>query len=268
MAAPDFVQTIQVFSESRNQVIRHIICNNKETLLWLAHLGCIELHPWYSKIRNYKECTAEARGEKVQVSPPLDEDLCGLGMPDFIVFDLDPYVYSGREEKGEEPEYNVKGFKSAVTTAFDLKVLLDDLGVKSFVKTSGKTGLHIFVPITIGYSFDQTRAFAEVIGKILVQRKPDKVTMEWNVSRRKGKVFFDYKQNVRGKTLASVLSARPTARATISMPLGWDTISEVIPTDFTLENVPDILRNSGNPWQDILEEKQDIVKLVEKVSSL
>lgn len=268
MYAPDFVQTIQVFSESRNQVIQYLLCNNKETLLWLANLGCIELHPWYSRVHDYRECTAEARSETVQNYAPLDEDLCGLASPDFIVFDLDPYIYSGRERSDEEPEYNVKGFKSAVASAFDLKDLLDDLGISSFVKTSGKTGLHIFVPIMTDYSFDQTRNFAEIVGKILAERKPNTITMEWNVSKRKGRVFFDYKQNVRGKTLASVLSARPTEHATISMPLRWDVLPNTLPTDFTMKNVPEMLKKSENAWQDILQEKQDIVNLVEKVSSL
>lgn len=267
-ATPDFVETIQVFSESRNATIRYIICNNKETLLWLANLGCIELHPWYSRVHDYRECMAEATGEKLRANPPLDEDLCGLGTPDFIVFDLDPYIYSGRENEEEEPQYNVKGFKAAVEIAFDLKDLMHDLRISSFVKTSGKTGLHIFVPVSPDYSYDQTRSFAEITGKILARRRPEMISMDWNVSKRRRKVFFDYKQNVRGKTLASILSVRPTEFATVSMPLDWKALENALPTDFTIGNVPDMLKRSGCAWQNVLNEKQDIAKLLEKVSSL
>jgi bifunctional non-homologous end joining protein LigD len=77
----------------------------------------------------------------------LDEDKCGLNFPDFIVFDLDPYIYSGQEAKGEEPEYNVKGFKATIEVAYHLKDIFKRLNINSYIKTSGKTGLHIFVPI-------------------------------------------------------------------------------------------------------------------------
>lgn len=109
---PDFVKTIKVFSESRNGIINYVLCNNKETLLWLANLGCIEMHPWYSGVLDYSACMAQAKKDEIQKGPaPLDEDVCGLDTPDFVVFDLDPYIYSGNEKKGQEPEYNVRDSK-------------------------------------------------------------------------------------------------------------------------------------------------------------
>jgi bifunctional non-homologous end joining protein LigD len=150
-----------------------------------------------------------------------------------------------------------------------LKDFFDNLRIESFIKISGKTGLHIFVPIVNLYTYEQTRAFAEIIGKILLRRYPEKITMEWDTTKRKGKVFFDHNQNARGKTIASVFSARPTESATISMPVKWDDLSSVLPTDYTILNVPDILnKKSVDPWDNMLEEKQDLNKILENVSQL
>jgi bifunctional non-homologous end joining protein LigD len=259
---PPFVQTAKIYSESRDgNIINYIICNNKETLLWLANLGCIEMHPWYSRIHDLEMCQKR--------DDILYEEKCGLNFPDFIIFDLDPYIYSGQESRGQEPEYNHKGFKAAVNVAYHLKDFFADLRIESFIKTSGKTGLHIFVPIANQYTYEQTRSFAEVIGKILLRRYPDKISMDWDTTKRKGKVFFDHNQNARGKTIASVFSARPTESATVSMPLRWDNLSSVLPTDYTILNVPDILnKKSANPWNGMLEKKQDLKKILENISQL
>ena len=148
----------------------------------------------------------------------------------------------------------------------DLKDLLDELHIESYVKTSGKTGLHVFVPVASIYTYDQTRTFAEIIGKMLSRRSPDKITMEWNSSTRKGKVFFDYNQNARGKTLASIFSVRPTTSASISMPMKWRQLSDTQPADFTLVNVPDILSANGDAWSNIYQNKQDLLKIIQGAS--
>ena len=93
--------------------------------------------------------------------------------------------------------------------------------------------------------------------------------MEWDTTKRKGKVFFDHNQNARGKTIASVFSARPTESATVSMPIRWDNLSRVLPTDYTILNVPYILnKKSVNPWDSMLERKQDLNKILENISQL
>jgi bifunctional non-homologous end joining protein LigD len=259
---PPFVQTVKIYSESREgNIINYIICNNKETLVWLANLGCIEMHPWYSRIKDFESCQKR--------DDILFEEKCGLNFPDFIIFDLDPYIYSGQETKGQQSEYNHKAFKAAVEIAYILKDFFDDLRIESFIKTSGKTGLHIFVPIANLYTYEQTRPFAEVIGKILLKRYPEKITTEWDTTKRKDKVFFDYNQNARGKTIASVFSARPTKSATVSMPIRWNDLSKVLPTDYTILNVPDMLnKKSANPWDHVLERKQDLNKALENISQL
>ena len=261
---PDYAKTIQVLSESKKDIINYLICNNKQTLLWLANLGCIEMHSWYSRVHDFNACNSTAN-----CSDPtaLDEQKCGLDTPDFVVFDLDPYIYSGKEKEGEEPEYNVKGFKVTVDIALDLKDLLGELHIKSYVKTSGKTGLHIFIPVAPIYGYNQTRTFAEIIGKMLSRRNPGKITMEWNSSKRKGKVFFDYNQNSKGKTLASIFSVRPTRSASVSMPVDWSELSDVQPADFTLINAPEILSAKGvNAWSTLYQNKQDLLKMIQRAS--
>ena len=261
---PSFVQTVEVYSESReDNVINYIISNNKETILWLANLGCIEMHPWYSRINNFDSCK-----ERDDI---LDKEKCSLNFPDFIVFDLDPYIYSGQEKnKGQkEPEYNIKAFKATIDVAFNLKELFDDLKIESYIKTSGKTGLHIFVPIANLYTYEQTRSFAEVIGKILINRHPRKITMEWDTTKRTGKVFFDHNQNARGKTIASIYSPRPTNSASVSFPIKWNDLSHVVPTDFTIFNVPNTINKKiKNPWINIMEKKQDLNKILESIKEV
>jgi bifunctional non-homologous end joining protein LigD len=262
---PDFAKTIQVFSESKNDTVNYLICNNKETLLWLANLGCIEMHSWYSRVHDFDACNSTAANCSDPL--PLDEQKCGLDTPDFVVFDLDPYIYSGKEKEGEEPEYNVKGFKATVDVALDLKDLLGELHIDSYVKTSGKTGLHVFIPVAPIYGYTQTRTFAEIIGKMLSRRNPGKITMEWNSSNRKGKVFFDYNQNAKGKTLASIFSVRPTISASVSMPVEWRELSYIQPADFTLVNVPEILSSKGgDAWSTIYQKKQDLLKMIQQAS--
>ncbi len=261
---PSFVQTVEVYSESReDNVINYIISNNKETILWLANLGCIEMHPWYSRINNFDSCK-----ERDDI---LDKEKCSLNFPDFIVFDLDPYIYSGQENnKGQkEPEYNIKAFKATIDVAFNLKELFDDLKIESYIKTSGKTGLHIFVPIANLYTYEQTRSFAEVIGKILINRHPKKITMEWDTTKRTDKVFFDHNQNARGKTIASIYSPRPTNSASVSFPIKWNDLSHVVPTDFTIFNVPNTINKKiKNPWINIMKKKQNLNRILESIKEV
>jgi bifunctional non-homologous end joining protein LigD len=256
---PEYVQTIKVYSESKGGSINYLLCNNKETLLWLANLGCIEMHPWYSRVNNY-DLEYSTNVSKV--------DKSGLNYPDFIVFDLDPYIYSGNETEYQEPEYNLKAFKATVEVAYCLKDILDKININSFIKTSGKTGLHIFIPIINLYTYDQTRSFAQIIGKILNRYLPKKITTEWNTVNRKEKVFFDYNQNSRGKTIASIFSPRPVDAATVSMPIEWKDLSNITPLDFTITNLIDRFKIIKDPWKDILAEKQDLEKILNGVSKL
>jgi bifunctional non-homologous end joining protein LigD len=163
-----------------------------------------------------------------------------------------------------EPEYNISAFKAVVEVAFHMKDLFKQLNISSYVKTSGKTGLHIFVPIVSSYTYDQTRGFAKVIGDTLVKKNTNKITLEWKTANRKGKVFFDYNQNSKGKTLASIYSVRPTISGAVSMPIEWKKLSSIVPTDFNILNMPNIMKKATDPWKSALEEKQDINEILEK----
>ena len=261
---PSFVQTVKIYSKSEDEgVINYVLCNNKETLLWLANLGCIEIHPWYSRITDFDEGVEED-------NTLLYPEKCSLNFPDFIIFDLDPYIFLNVQDNvtnQKEPEYSLKGFKATAEVALGLKELFDDLKIQSYVKTSGKTGLHILVPIDNLYTYDQTRSFARVIGISMTRRYPNKITMEWDTSKRNGKVFFDYNQNSKGKTIASIFSARPVESAAVSFPINWEDLLDVDPTDFMLLNVPDLLEsNTHNPWSNMMENKQNLNEILEKAA--
>ena len=130
--------------------------------------------------------------------------------------------------------------------AYWLKDLLDSLSLSSFVKTTGKTGLHIYVPIVRHFDYDAVRSAAETVGRFLVRAHPKDITMEWSVPKRAGKIFFDHNQNVKGKTLASLYSPRPVGWAGVSMPLRWDELRDIYPTHFTIQRLRPPRRN-GRP---------------------
>jgi bifunctional non-homologous end joining protein LigD len=254
---PHYVRTVKVYSESNNDEINHIVCNNRETLLWLVNLGCIEIHPWNSRVNDYYQCN------KVDV---IKTEECGLNYPDFIVYDLDPYINIDNENESKEPAYSLTAFRMTVEIALGLKVIFDELNISSYVKTSGKTGLHIFIPIINLYTYQQTREFARVISQIFNKRSPGKITTEWKTTNRKGKVFFDYNQNSFGKTLASIFSTRPVEDATVSVPLKWEELVDIVPTDFTIKTVPGIYKRKISPWKDILSRKQNLEEILERIS--
>ncbi|HTY82089.1 MAG TPA: DNA ligase D [Dehalococcoidales bacterium] len=247
--APEYVNRVNIREE---QAVReYLVCDNLATLLWLGQLGNIEFHTWFSRI--IKAPDMKTRGGDI-------DDI--LDRPDFIVFDLDPYIYSGREKSGEEPELNHKGFEKTCEVALWLKETLDELGLDAFIKTSGKTGLHIYVPIIRKLDYKAARSAAEKVGRFLLQRHPGDITMEWAVEKRTGKIFVDYGQNVRGKTLASVYSPRPASGATVSTPLKWDELGKVFPEDFTMLNLPARLKKTGDLWSEILSSKSDLGELL------
>ncbi len=254
---PHYVRTVKVYSESNNDEINYIVCNNKETLLWLVNLGCIEIHPWNSRVNDYDQCNKMGL---------IETEECGLNYPDFIVFDLDPYINIHNENESKEPAYSLAAFRTTVDIALRLEGIFKELNIKSYVKTSGKTGLHIFVPVINRYTYKQTREFARVISKILNKRNPGQITTEWKTTDRKGKVFLDYNQNSIGKTLASVFSIRPVEDATVSVPLTWEELVDIIPTDFKLKTVPDLYKRKINPWKDILSHKQNLEEILERIS--
>jgi bifunctional non-homologous end joining protein LigD len=257
---PPFVETTWLYSDENKGDGEYLRVNNLATLVWLGQLADIELHTWYSRV----DASSDAHGLPTAFTGSVETMRQSvLNYPDFVVFDLDPYLYSGREKRGEEPELHPEGFAATCQVALWLKEMLDSLGLASFVKTTGRTGLHIYVPITRTLDYHATHTISETLARVLAQQHPREVTIEWAVDKRRGKVFADYNQNVRGKTLASVYSPRVLPWAAVSMPLRWDEVGQgVFPTDFTILTAPERLRTQGDLWEGILGAKQDLAGLL------
>src|SRR5205823_15036889 len=169
-----------------------------------------------------------------------------LNYPDFMVCDLDPYVDSGSGPPGGQPQLNGAGFEQTCRAAGWLKGVLDELKLPSFVKTSGKTGLHIYVPILRQFDYDAVRSMAEQVCRFVLRQHPQETTMEWSVEKRRGRVFLDHNQNTRGKTLATPYSPRALPRAPVSMPFGWEELGTFCPTEFTLRTAHQRLGKLGD----------------------
>ena len=176
------------------------------------------------------------------------------------MFDIDPYIYSGKEARGAEPELNKRGFEGGKQVAFWLRDLLAQMSLEAVVKTSGKTGLHVFVPIERTVTFDEARQICETVGRHVMRVHPREITMEWAVVKRTGKIFIDYNMNVRGKTLNVAYSPRGVPGAPVSMPLSWKELEDAEPMDFRLDNVIPRLESTGDRWHDVLAQKQSLAK--------
>jgi bifunctional non-homologous end joining protein LigD len=249
---PEFVETV-LLSSHDTSAREYLICNNLATLLWLGQIADVELHAWFSRVRPGPDFKANAGPQEVNFY---------VRYPDFIIFDIDPYIYSGKEAPGAEPELNRAAFSETCQVALKVKETLDGLSLPSFVKTSGRTGLHVFVPVLRQLDFHGTRAAAETLSRFLSEQHPEEITIEWAVEKRGGKVFLDYNQNVQGKTLASVYSPRPSVEASVSVPLRWDELDKVYPTDFTILTTPGRLADIGDLWGNLLEVKADLVNML------
>ena len=257
---PDYADTVNVFSSHNEGDGEYVMGNNLPTLLWLAQLADLELHPWLSRVVRAPDATSlpdTFTGSEEAIKASV------LNYPDYVVFDLDPYIYSGQEKAGDEPELNRSAFSKAAEVAYALKEVLDHLSLSSYLKTSGKTGLHVYVPVLRQYDYSITRKACEVIGRYLMQQMPNDITMDWAVNRRNGKVFLDHNQNVRSKNMASIYSLRPLASAPVSTPLRWDELGRVYPTDFTIETVPPRVDALGDLWADALTAKHDLRQLLD-----
>jgi bifunctional non-homologous end joining protein LigD len=261
---PDFVETVKVFSEHKDESHGYILANNLPTLLWLGQVGTLEFHVWHSRVTT----DVDALSKSLDFDSSLDAlERSVANYPDYLVFDIDPYIYSGKEPPGAEPEYNKKAFAMGKKVAFWLRALLRELRLEALVKTSGKTGLHVFVPICRTLTFTEARHVCELIGRHLMREHPREITMEWAVVKRTGKIFIDYNMNVRGKTLNSAYSPRGVPGAPVSMPLTWEELEAAEPGQFTVRNVLSRLERTGDRWHDALTSKQNLTELLSNFSA-
>jgi bifunctional non-homologous end joining protein LigD len=259
---PEYVATIPIFTDHVGRSEHYILANNLPTLLWLGQNGTLEFHVWHSRANIGPDTAAapDLGGDYASSRQALEQS--ALNYPDFLVFDIDPYIYSGKEAKGAEPELNDRGFATGKKVASWLRTLLAEMGLRAIVKTSGKTGLHVFVPIERTVTFDTVRQLSEMVGRHVVRDHPKEVTIEWAVEKRTGKIFIDYNMNVRGKTLAAAYSPRGSPGAPVSMPLTWDELERARPEDFTVASVIGRLEKTGDRWHDWGSTKQNLARIL------
>ena len=213
---PDYVEIFNHRSETAERDVRFVLCNNLDTLIWIANLASLEIHTTLSTTASYNS-------------------------PDLLLFDIDP-----------EPPLT---FDDVIDVARIVKDHLEARGIRPFVKTSGKKGVHIVVPLVTGYTFSEVRDFAHNIGKAIA-RDTSKVVSEFPRSRDAGTIFIDYLQNAHGKTMAAPYSLRATQGATVSTPLRWEDLRTGIHAeDF---NIKTVLSRDEEPWREIFDNRQKI----------
>ncbi|HEU5039215.1 MAG TPA: non-homologous end-joining DNA ligase [Gemmatimonadales bacterium] len=211
---PEWIETCPIMHKSGN-LIEFPMIQDLASLLWVVNLGCIDLNQWYAR------CDDTDR-------------------PDYLHFDLDPAAGAG--------------FDRVRRTALVVRDALEELGMRVLVKTSGASGLHLYVPITRGPRQKQVWAFAKALARRLAKEHPDFITAEYRIAARpRGRVLVDYNQNAWGRTLASVYSVRPTERATVSAPVTWQEVERGVQIgEFRLDNMPARVRKRGDLWKPLL----------------
>ena len=244
-----------MFSSHKDEQHDYLLCNNLPTLLWLAQSGTLEFHVWHSRAKPGP--TRSRRAPTTRARSSRSKPRCST-IPTTCCSTSIPYIYSGKEAKGAEPELNTVAFEKGKEVAFWLRELLQSMSLEPIVKTSGKTGLHVFVPIKRTIDFDAARHVSELVGRHLMRLHPKDITLEWSIPKRTGKIFMDYNMNVRGKTLNVAYSPRGEPGAPVSMPLTWDELAGAHPLDFTITNAPERLAETGDRWTDALQKKQSL----------
>lgn len=217
------------YTTSDGEHKEYLVGADEATLLWAASLGCIEMNPWFSRIQ----------------SPDN---------PDYCVIDLDP---------------DQNTFDQVIEGALEVKNVLDAINVPSFCKTSGSTGIHIYIPMGAKYTYDETQMFARIIVGIVHEHLPGYTSLERMIAKRKGKMYLDFLQNRPGATIASPYSLRPKPGATVSMPLEWEELKPGLTMrHFTIFNSIERLKEKGDLFKGVLGEGIDLQKAVKKAQSI
>jgi bifunctional non-homologous end joining protein LigD len=198
-------------------VIDFPVIQHLSSLLWVVNLGCIDLNPWYARCDD-------------------------VDRPDYLHFDLDPVPAAS--------------FARVLETAVIVRDALESINIKSYAKTTGSRGIHVYAAIQRGPTQKQVWTFAKALAKELEARHPQIITAEYRVAKRpRGRVLVDYNQNAWNRTLASVYSVRPKPKATVSAPVTWQEIERGLRMeDFTVANLPARLKKIGDLWKPLLSE--------------
>ena len=223
---PPWVKTHDYLSESDGEIKKFFVCTDEASLLYLANWGCIEMNPWHSRIESEEN-------------------------PDYCVLDLDPEKIS---------------FDKVIETAQVIKKVLDELKIDSYCKTSGSTGLHIYIPLGAKYTYDQSRQLAELIVQLVHEEIPAITSLERSPAKRQKKVYLDYLQNRTIQTLAAPYSLRPKPGAPVSTPLHWDEVKKGLEiADFNIKNILSRLKTEGDIFKPILQKGIDLNKTLRRI---
>ncbi len=223
---PDWVPATDIFSDSNNADLHWIVGGELNTLLYVVQLGSIEINPWNSRVQH-------------------------LDKPDWIVIDLDPEGVT---------------FNDVITVAKTVHEVCEQWHIPTYPKTSGKTGIHIFIPTGAKYTYDQTKNLAHLIVLEVNKRQPKLTSVERMPEKRKHRIYLDFLQNREGQTLAAPYSVRPTPEASVSMPLHWDEVKKGLdPMDFTIKNAAARLKRTGDLWKPVVGKGIDIAKILKDI---
>jgi bifunctional non-homologous end joining protein LigD len=226
---PKWVPSVDIYSESNEENLHWLVGGDLNTLLYMVQLGCIEINPWNSRVKHLKR-------------------------PDWAIIDLDPE--------------GARTFKDVVQVARTVKAVCDEWKVPSYPKTSGKTGIHIFIPMGAKYTYEQVKNFAHLMAIEVNKREPKLTSVERMPDKRKNKIYVDFLQNREGQTLAAPYSLRPTPDATVSMPLHWDEVTPSLkPTDFTIKNALTRLKKTGDLWEPVLGKGVDLKTILKRMDT-
>lgn len=225
----EWIQTVEIYSESNNRNINYLLCQDEATLIYLANLGCIEINPWHSRLGS-------------------------LDYPDYCLIDLDPHEIS---------------FGKVIETACVVKEVLDEAKIPGYCKTSGSSGLHICIPLGAKYDFDQSKNFAELIVTLVHQRIPTFTSLLRSPAKRRRKVYLDFLQNRQTQTIAAPYCVRPRPGATVSTPLHWEEVKEGLsPSQFTIENIFDRLDRVGDIWKPVHGKGIDMEACLQRIAGM
>ena len=227
--APDWIETFPYYSEADEQQKEFLVCTDEASLMYVANLGCIEINPWSSR----------------RQSP---------GNPDWCIIDLDP---------------DKNTYDQVVNAACLCKEILDSIEVTAFPKTSGSTGMHIYIPLQAKYTYEQSKEFGRVIAKLIHAHLPEFTSIERKISDRKGKMYIDFLQNRPQATVAGPYSLRPKAGAPVSMPLHWDEVKKGLKiTDYNIHNAMDRIKEQGDIFKGVLGKGINMEKVSRKINSV
>ncbi len=225
---PSWVETFSIYSKSSKKEIDYMLCQNPATLLYMANLGCIEINPWNSVVQN-------------------------LERPTYTVIDIDP------SEKNN--------FEHVIEVALGIKEVLDLAQIKGYPKTSGSSGLHVYIPLNGRYSYDEARDFTKLLCYYVKERLPKLTTMERSIKKRKDRIYLDFLQNRRGQTLAAPYCARPKNGAPVSAPLLWEEVKPGLKIlDFTIKTMNGRIKKMGDLFANVLRKGIDMESAMEKLS--